>query len=317
MHALRGHDGSYVLGFPYRAGGRVQAPPTIAPLHGRAPRGSSSSSAASRQQQQQQQQQPRSQHVAVMAFDGLLHLIDGATGCGHAVDVGEASYAAVLVDDVDGSGNLDLIVATMNGNVYAFGTAAEYHPLKTWPAQAQAGGSGAVSRWGYFGAFATPASRAPRDVAGRALRVNVEVVDRRARLERGTGRVANATRGGPYNVTVLLRGVGVAEMNAGEQPVIGVADSFQTAGVHAVELPCPRTRTTATVRVEISDHFGARYVDEFALSFHVHFHKLLKYLVALPLLLSALAGVAAAAHALSGNGGVDGAYYDIAAGVKD
>jgi hypothetical protein len=37
------------------------------------------------------------------------------------------------------------------------------------------------------------------------------------------------------------------------------------------------------------------YADEFPLSFHVHFHKLLKYLVALPLLASAAVALAVAA----------------------
>jgi hypothetical protein len=59
--------------------------------------------------------------------------------------------------------------------------------------------------------------------------VAVEIVDRRAALA-PDGRILNATQGGPYNVTVVLRGVGVPEMNAGEAPVIGVADSLATAG---------------------------------------------------------------------------------------
>ena len=41
----------------------------------------------------------------------------------------------VLADDLDGNGRLDLLVATMNGNVYSFETPALYHPLKAWPAQ--------------------------------------------------------------------------------------------------------------------------------------------------------------------------------------
>lgn len=189
---------------------RIQAPPVVLALHGPPPPG---------------RPPPSHQHVAVMSFDGALYLIDGVTGCAHTVDIGEASYAAVLADDVDGSGTLDLVVSTMNGNVYALGTAAPYHPLKTWlgpvrrsaapscflrapgrphetpprpPRQASPGaptaqpdtglartppphthktrpqpqsGNGQVARWNYFGAFATAASRAPRDVAGRSLRV--------------------------------------------------------------------------------------------------------------------------------------------------
>lgn len=41
----------------------------------------------------------------------------------------------VLADDMDGNGRMDLVLATMNGNVYCFETAASYHPLKAWPSQ--------------------------------------------------------------------------------------------------------------------------------------------------------------------------------------
>lgn len=36
----------------------------------------------------------------------------------------------VLADNVDGGDDLDLIVTTMNVNVYCFQTPAPYHPLK-------------------------------------------------------------------------------------------------------------------------------------------------------------------------------------------
>ena len=36
---------------------------------------------------------------------------------------------------------LDLLVSTMNGNLYAIATAAAYHPLKTWTQQSVGGGT--------------------------------------------------------------------------------------------------------------------------------------------------------------------------------
>lgn len=53
------------------------------------------------------------------------------------VDIGETSYAMVLADDLDGNGFLDLLLATMNGNLYAFQTAAAADPLAVWPTQAR------------------------------------------------------------------------------------------------------------------------------------------------------------------------------------
>lgn len=105
-----------------------------------------------------------------MSFDGLLYAIDGASGCAASLDIGEASYSAVLVDDLAGDGTLQLLAATMNGNVYVVRTGAPYHAAKTWTAQVQ-GLNGLVARWGYFGYVATPSGRALRDVAGQQLAV--------------------------------------------------------------------------------------------------------------------------------------------------
>lgn len=41
-------------------------------------------------------------------------------GCADSLDLGEASYAQVLADDLDGNGRLDLLVATMNGVCLCF-----------------------------------------------------------------------------------------------------------------------------------------------------------------------------------------------------
>ena len=62
------------------------------------------------------------------------------------------------------------------------------------------------------------------------------------------------------------------------------------------QLPCPRTRTTATVHLRMRDGQGQVFEDAFALSFHVHFHRLLKWLVAAPVVACALALLAAGAQ---------------------
>lgn len=56
-------------------------------------------------------------------------------GCADAVDIGEMSYSMVLADDLNHDGKMDLVVSTMNGNVYVFGSPAPYHPLKSWTSQ--------------------------------------------------------------------------------------------------------------------------------------------------------------------------------------
>ena len=66
--------------------------------------------------------------------------------------------------------------------------------------------------------------------------------------------------------------------------------------VSRAQLPCPRTRTTATVHLRMRDGQGQVFEDAFALSFHVQFHRLLKWLVAAPVVACALALLAASAQ---------------------
>jgi outer membrane protein assembly factor BamB len=333
VYVLRGEDGKDKPGFPYRCAGNLAAQPTILALdqddyggdelpgggaaagaaHMRSASGggggSSSSNApglvasllaglhlrrrsAPPPQEQQQASGPHQrrpqQHIAIAGLDGLLYLIGGRTGCASLLDLGEPVASSVLADDLFGDGTLGLAVATLGGSVFGLATRAPYHPLKSWPAQAQGStNSGLVARWGWLGVSASPSSRAPRDVAGRDAILEVDLVD--ARPVRARPRVQ------AYNVTALYKGVGVREMNAGASPVIGVADALPFPGRHAVRVPTPRSRCTAVLAVELTDQFGLKYDDEFALSFHVHFHRLLKWVVALPLL-----GMSAAILLLTG-----------------
>lgn len=67
-------------------------------------------------------------------------------------------------------------------------------------------------------------------------------------------------------------------------PIIGNLNSFAVPGTYSTPIPCPRTRSTATVRIEMTDSHGITASDSFSLSFHMHFHRLLKWLVAVPLI---------------------------------
>mmetsp|Transcript_4558 Transcript_4558/g.9807 ORF Transcript_4558/g.9807 Transcript_4558/m.9807 type:complete len:1070 (-) Transcript_4558:202-3411(-) len=261
IYAVKGATGEDIPNFPFRTRGRIHAPALITRLL-----------------------DGPSQHIIVMSFDGFMYLVDGLTGCADSVDIGETSYSMVLADDLDGNGRLDLLVTTMNGNVYMFETPSEYHPLKAWTSQVM-GPNAMLARHDYFGAYATKPTRQPRDVAGDKLRVQINIIDKRATFApNGT---LLRSRGGPYNVSVVLKGVGVREMNSGPQPVIGVADTFSAPGTYLIELPAPRSRSTATVHIELVDAHGLSLSDEFSLSFHMHFHKLLKWLVAAPAVLMA------------------------------
>lgn len=86
-----------------------------------------------------------------------------------------------------------------------------------------------------------------------------------------------------------VQGVGLEAMNAGDQPVIGLTDTYTRPGVYTLEIPCPRTRSTATIHIEMTDEAKTVFVDDFSLSFHMHYYRLLKWLVAVPFTAAALA----------------------------
>eukprot|EP00884_Botryococcus_braunii_P005749 jgi/Botrbrau1/15175/Bobra.0149s0040.1 len=269
IYALDAATGLDVRNFPFQTRGRILAPILL----DRIVKG-----------------QPSMQAI-VLSFDGHLYIVDGITGCADTFDIGETSYGMVLADDLDGDGKLELVLATMNGNLYAFDTWQRYHPLKAWPSQVQAG-NGFVARDNWAGLYATGSSRAWRDVRGQSLQVRFTIVDKRPPVVLASGSQRNATHG-PYTVFVTLQGVGLKEMNSGDQPVIGMTDTFKEPGTYTIEIPCPRTRSTATVHLEMLDPNQLRWTDDFSISFHVHFHRLLKWLVAVPLTLCAAAVLAA------------------------
>ena len=68
--------------------------------------------------------------VIVPSLDGFVNIIDSSSGCIERMDLGEQSYAQILVDDLNGNGNLELIVATKEGNIHCLSTPSPYHPLK-------------------------------------------------------------------------------------------------------------------------------------------------------------------------------------------
>ena len=55
-------------------------------------------------------------------------------------------------------------------------------------------------------------------------------------------------------------------------------------GKHQFRLPCVPVRSSGTVILEMIDKNGFYFTDEFALSFHMHYYRLMKWMVALPML---------------------------------
>lgn len=59
---------------------------------------------------------------------------------------------------------------------------------------------------------------------------------------------------------------------------------YNRPGKQRIKLPTVPVRTTGTVMVEMVDKNGIYFSDEFSLTFHMHYYKLLKWLIVLPMI---------------------------------
>lgn len=251
IYVLNGKDGSYVRPFPYRTHGRVMNQVLLLDLNKRG-------------------EKKKGLTLVTTSFDGYLYLIDGRTSCADVVDIGETSYSMVLADNVDGGDDLDLIVTTMNGNVFCFSTPSPHHPLKAWRSPYQ-GRNNVASRYNREGIYVSHSSRAFRDEEGKNFWVEMEIFDK-YRYPSGSQ--------GPYNVTATLLVPGNYQ---GDRKIVQ-NQIFGQPGKHRIKLPTVAVRTTGTVLVEMTDKNGIYFSDEFSLTFHMHYYKLLKWLLVLPML---------------------------------
>ncbi|XP_038702090.1 protein DEFECTIVE IN EXINE FORMATION 1-like isoform X2 [Tripterygium wilfordii] len=173
IYVLSGRDGKPVGPYPYRTHGRVMNQVQLVDLSKRG-------------------EKSKGLTLVTTSFDGYLYLIDGPTACADVVDIGETSYSMVLADNIDGGDDLDLIVTTMNGNVFCFSTPAPHHPLKAWRSSNQ-GRNNLANRYNREGVYVTSPSRNYRDEEGKNFWVEIEIVDK-YRFPSGSQ--------APYNVTV-------------------------------------------------------------------------------------------------------------------
>nr|GEX01904.1 protein defective in exine formation 1 [Tanacetum cinerariifolium] len=251
IYVLNGKDGSFVRPYPYRTHGRVMNQVLLVDLAKR-------------------KEKKKGLTIVTTSFDGYLYLIDGPTSCADVVDIGDTSYSMVLADNVDGGDDLDLIVTTMNGNVFCFSTPSPHHPLKAWRSHNQ-GRNNIAARVDREGVYVTPSSRAFRDEEGKHFWVEIEIVDKH--------RVPSGSQG-PYNVTTSLMVPG----NYQGERTIKISQIYDKPGKYRMKLPTVGVRTTGTVLVEMTDRNGLYFSDEFSLTFHLYYYKLLKWLLVLPML---------------------------------
>ncbi|CAH2054430.1 unnamed protein product [Thlaspi arvense] len=258
IYVLNGKDGSIVRPYPYRTHGRVMNQVLLVDLNKRG-------------------EKKKGLTIVTTSFDGYMYLIDGPTSCADVVDIGETSYSMVLADNVDGGDDLDLIVSTMNGNVFCFSTPSPHHPLKarltpntSWRSTDQ-GRNNKANRYDREGVFVTHSTRGFRDEEGKNFWAEIEIVDK-YRYPSGSQ--------APYNVTTTLLVPG----NYQGDRRIKQSQIYDRPGKYRIKLPTVGVRTTGTVMVEMVDKNGLHFSDEFSLTFHMYYYKLLKWLLVLPML---------------------------------
>ncbi|KAK7390625.1 hypothetical protein VNO78_25952 [Psophocarpus tetragonolobus] len=251
IHVLDGRDGSSIGRYPYPTHGRIMNQVLLVDLS-------------------KHREKKKGLTIVTTSFDGYLYLIDGPTGCADVVDIGETSYSMVLADNVDGGDDLDLIVSTMNGNVFCFATPSPHHPLKAWRIPGQ-GRNNVANRYNREGIYVTHPSRVFRDEEGKSFWVEIEIVDN-YRYPSG--------HQGPYKVTTSLLVPG----NYQGERTMKLNNTYDQPGKYRIKLPTVSVRTTGTVLVEMVDRNGLYFSDEFSLTFHMHYYKLLKWLLVLPML---------------------------------
>ncbi|KAK7382579.1 hypothetical protein VNO80_01489 [Phaseolus coccineus] len=251
IHVLDGRDGLSIGRYPYPTYGRIMNQILLVDLN-------------------KPKEKKKGLTIVTTSFDGYLYLIDGPTGCADVVDIGETSYSMVLADNVDGGDDLDLIVTTMNGNVFCFSTPSPHHPLKAWRLPSQ-GRNNVANQYNREGIYVTHPYRAFRDEEGKSFWVEIEIVDD-YRYPSG--------HQGPYRVTTSLLVPG----NYQGERTIKLNNTYDHPGKYRIKLPTVSVRTTGTVLVEMVDRNGLYFFDDFSLTFHMHYYKLLKWLLVLPML---------------------------------
>lgn len=268
VYLIDAATGITLKGFPFRTFGKVTAPVLITKLD---------------------TDKIPGMQLVVTSHDGYLYAINWDGSCASTVDLGEASDAMVLADDLSGTGRMDLLATTIGGNMYSIRSASKYHPLKSRTALIRGPGeAGYATGWNWAGIYAVAGARIPRDVRGATVQVRFTVMDKRPSQISNVSRTNSKTKPS-YHVSVTLVGVGIQEMNAGNAPVIGLSQTINATGTYTMDLPCPRSRTTATIKLEMKDDHGSIFTDEYALSFHIHFYRFLKWLVVGPLCLMSAA----------------------------
>ena len=239
--------------------------------------------AASRQRDPSKTQAPpshggsgRGLHI-VQPIGSTLHIIEGATSCEQTMDVGDTVPAMVQADDVHGTGGLDLVVTTFQGEILTLESdVVPYHPLNVWSAGvSRAPGSGNAQAHGFSstqGIFIHPVSRQFRDVLGIYVPITFEIFDRRPNIE-------NEPDQRKYYVEVRA-GMSVKR--------VVFMNTYNATGTYTERIQIPYGPGYYAFAVRLRTTHGIVYEDTFHIGWNVNYMGGLWMIVCLPLVVAAI-----------------------------
>lgn len=221
----------------------------------------------------------RGVHI-VQPLGSTLHIIEGATSCEQTIDVGEVIPSMVQADDVHGTGGLDLVVTTSQGEILTLESdVVPYHPLNVWSAGvSRSPGSANAQAHGYSstqGIFVHPISRQFRDILGIYVPITFEIFDRRPSI--GNGDEEKDKR--IYQVDIRA-GMSVKRTI--------FSHSYTQTGVYTERIQIPYGPGYYAFSVRLRSTNGIVYEDTFHLGFNVNYMGSLWMIVCLPLILAAI-----------------------------
>jgi len=218
----------------------------------------------------------RGLHI-VQPLGSILHLIEGSTSCEQTIDVGDTIPSMVQADDVHGTGGLDLVVTTSQGEILTLESdVVPYHPLNVWSAGvSRAPGSGNAHAHGFSstqGIFVHPISRQFRDVLGIYIPITFEIFDRRPSINEENDRRV-------YQV----------EIRAGQSAKRAVYwHVYDAPGVYTERIQIPYGPGYYSFAVRLRTTHGIVYEDSFHIGWNVNYMGGLWLIVCLPLILAAI-----------------------------
>ena len=249
LWAYRGDTGQVLPNFPFKTDGRIIAPLTVL-----TPADHSATSLPL---------------IVFPSFDGRLYIVDAA-GCSETIDVGERSYAAVLADSVLGTPYLDLLLATMSGNIYLLHTDIPFHPLLARTSHTHA----LTEPMDYHAVHWSELTRSTTHHRGRTLWLTFRIVDRRAKVVKPKleGGVVTAK----YNVSILL-----------DRHVL-YSHWHYRAGEYRVSVTAPSGVGVGMLRVRMVNEHRQRFEDQVRVVVNGQWYRLVKWMLAMPMLAMAV-----------------------------